>query len=78
VIGKVVRGQNARRLLYYLYGPGRANEHTDDRARWFHVEAASARAHDRAGLVEAARDREDLAARLSFARPGEPIRVVDE
>jgi hypothetical protein len=29
VIGKVVRGNNARRLLYYLYGPGRANEHAD-------------------------------------------------
>ncbi len=29
VIGKVLRGNNARRLLYYLYGPGRANEHTD-------------------------------------------------
>ena len=29
MIGKVVRGQNAARLLYYLYGPGRANEHTD-------------------------------------------------
>jgi hypothetical protein len=29
VIGKVLRGQNARRLLHYLYGPGQANEHTD-------------------------------------------------
>jgi hypothetical protein len=29
VIAKVLRGNNARRLLYYLYGPGRANEHTD-------------------------------------------------
>jgi hypothetical protein len=29
VIGKVLRGNNSRRLLYYLYGPGRANEHTD-------------------------------------------------
>jgi hypothetical protein len=29
VIGKVLRGANARRLLYYLYGPGKANEHTD-------------------------------------------------
>jgi hypothetical protein len=29
MIGKVIRGQNAARLLYYLYGPGRANEHTD-------------------------------------------------
>jgi hypothetical protein len=29
VIGKVLRGRNARRLLYYLYGPGRANEHAD-------------------------------------------------
>src|SRR5450432_1381314 len=29
VIGKVIRGTNAGRLLYYLYGPGRANEHTD-------------------------------------------------
>src|ERR1022692_2818714 len=29
MIGKVVRGNSARRLLYYLYGPGRANEHTD-------------------------------------------------
>jgi hypothetical protein len=25
----VLRGRNARRLLYYLYGPGQANEHTD-------------------------------------------------
>jgi len=29
VIGKVLRGNNAGRLLYYLYGPGRVNEHTD-------------------------------------------------
>src|SRR3984957_3270428 len=29
VIGKVTRGADARRLLYYLYGPGKANEHTD-------------------------------------------------
>ena len=29
VIGKVIRGTNVRRLLYYLYGPGKANEHTD-------------------------------------------------
>jgi hypothetical protein len=29
VIGKVLRGGNAGRLLYYLYGPGKANEHTD-------------------------------------------------
>jgi hypothetical protein len=29
VIGKVLRGRNARRLLHYLYGPGQANEHTD-------------------------------------------------
>ena len=29
MIGKVLRGRNARRLLYYLYGPGQANEHTD-------------------------------------------------
>jgi hypothetical protein len=29
VIGKVLRGTNVRRLLYYLYGPGKANEHTD-------------------------------------------------
>ena len=29
MIGKVIRGRNAARLLYYLYGPGRANEHTD-------------------------------------------------
>jgi hypothetical protein len=29
VIGKVLRGTHARRLLSYLYGPGRANEHTD-------------------------------------------------
>jgi hypothetical protein len=28
VIAKVLRGTNARRLLHYLYGPGRANEHT--------------------------------------------------
>jgi hypothetical protein len=29
VIGKVLRGTNAGRLLYYLYGPGKSNEHTD-------------------------------------------------
>ena len=29
MIGKVARGTDARRLLYYLYGPGKANEHTD-------------------------------------------------
>ena len=29
MIGKVVRGTDAGRLLHYLYGPGRANEHTD-------------------------------------------------
>ena len=29
MIGKVVRGTNVARLLRYLYGPGRANEHTD-------------------------------------------------
>jgi hypothetical protein len=27
VIGKVIRGTHAGRLLYYLYGPGKANEH---------------------------------------------------
>jgi hypothetical protein len=27
VIGKVIRGTDAGRLLYYLYGPGKANEH---------------------------------------------------
>ena len=29
MIGKVLRGTNAARLLYYLYGPGKAHEHTD-------------------------------------------------
>jgi len=29
LIGKVTRGVDAGRLLYYLYGPGRANEHAD-------------------------------------------------
>src|ERR1039457_3480913 len=29
VIGKVIRGTNAGGLLRYLYGPGKANEHTD-------------------------------------------------
>lgn len=29
MIGKVTRGTDARRLLYYLYGPGKANEHTN-------------------------------------------------
>lgn len=29
MIGKVLRGTNAARLLYYLYGPGKANEHTN-------------------------------------------------
>ena len=31
MIGKVIRGANVQRLLYYLYGPGKANEHTDPR-----------------------------------------------
>src|SRR6266700_4226342 len=29
MIGKVIRGTNVGRLLCYLYGPGKANEHTD-------------------------------------------------
>jgi hypothetical protein len=29
MIGKVLRGSNVHGLLNYLYGPGRANEHTD-------------------------------------------------
>ena len=29
MIGKVLRGRNARRLLQYLYRPGQANVHTD-------------------------------------------------
>ena len=29
MIGKVIRGTHAGRLLYYLYGPGKANEHFD-------------------------------------------------
>jgi hypothetical protein len=29
VIGKVLRGRNVARLLYYLYGPGKAHEHSD-------------------------------------------------
>jgi hypothetical protein len=29
LIGKVLHGADAGRLLYYLYGPGKANEHTD-------------------------------------------------
>ncbi len=29
VIGKVIRGTNVQRLLYYLFGPGKANEHVD-------------------------------------------------
>jgi hypothetical protein len=29
VIGKITRGTSAARLLRYLYGPGKANEHTD-------------------------------------------------
>ncbi len=29
MIGKVLRGRNVRHLLYYLYGPGLANEHAD-------------------------------------------------
>ncbi|MGH3219929.1 MAG: hypothetical protein ACRDPY_14710 [Streptosporangiaceae bacterium] len=31
MIGKVIRGANVRGLLYYLYGPGKENEHTDPR-----------------------------------------------
>ena len=29
MIGKVLRGRHVGRLMYYLYGPGRANEHAD-------------------------------------------------
>ena len=29
MIGKVIRSRNVRCLLYYLYGPGLANEHAD-------------------------------------------------
>jgi hypothetical protein len=29
VIGKVLRGKHVGRLMYYLYGPGRASEHID-------------------------------------------------
>ena len=29
MIGKVIRGAHAGQLLYYLYGPGKANEHID-------------------------------------------------
>jgi hypothetical protein len=29
LIGKVIRGKDVRRLLYYLFGPGKANEHAD-------------------------------------------------
>ncbi len=31
MIGKVIRGKDVSRLLYYLFGPGKANEHTDPR-----------------------------------------------
>src|SRR5258708_31553140 len=31
LIGKVIRGKDVSRLLYYLFGPGKANEHTDPR-----------------------------------------------
>ncbi len=31
MIGKVLRGTNAARLLYYLYGPGKANDHGPSR-----------------------------------------------
>jgi hypothetical protein len=31
MIGKVIRGSNVGRLLCYLYGPGKSNEHTDPR-----------------------------------------------
>ncbi len=33
MIGKVMRGRRAGGLLYYLYGPGRANEHVN-RTSW--------------------------------------------
>jgi hypothetical protein len=29
LIGKVIRGKDVKRLLYYLFGPGKANEHLD-------------------------------------------------
>ncbi len=33
MIGKVLRGTDAGRLLYYLYGPEKAKEHTDPQAK---------------------------------------------
>ncbi|MCG5218111.1 hypothetical protein [Streptosporangium sp. KLBMP 9127] len=38
MIGKVVRGSRVEGLIYYLYGPGRANEHVDPHlvAGWRH------------------------------------------
>ena len=38
VIGKVLRGRNVHRLLYYLYGPGKACEHVSPHlvAGWRH------------------------------------------
>jgi hypothetical protein len=31
MIGKITTGSSGRRLIGYLFGPGKANEHTDQR-----------------------------------------------
>ena len=31
MIGKITTGSSGRRLIRYLFGPGKANEHTDQR-----------------------------------------------
>ena len=53
MIGKVLRGRNVRRLLYYLYGPGLANEHADPHlVAGFSDPAECERCLLAAGLVE--------------------------
>lgn len=59
VIGKVLRGNGAAGLLRYLFGPGRAHEHTDPHvvARW-----------DDVGALLPADPRPDQSARRRLAR----------
>ncbi|GAA5056498.1 hypothetical protein GCM10023259_039410 [Thermocatellispora tengchongensis] len=52
MIGKVTRGGRVMGLLYYLYGPGRANEHVNPHlaAGWRHPGCRRPAGPDRPGL----------------------------
>jgi len=60
VIGKVSRGQRVAGLLHYLFGPGRANEHTDPHlaGSWDPQSVAQPK------LVDGKHDLQDVAAKL--------------